>query len=503
MSAGKLPEGWSETEIGYIADVISGGTPKSGIAENFALSGEGIAWLTPADLSGYKRKLISRGARDLSTEGYSSCSAKLMPAGAILFSSRAPIGYVAVASNEISTNQGFKSFVFTNDIYPDYAYYYLRNIRHIAEELGTGTTFKEISGSAAKTLPFVMAPLAEQKIIAEKLDTLLAQVDSTKARLEQIPQILKRFRQAVLAAAVRGELTEDWHTDLNLVSAKSILNEIETERNQAKNNKLIKQSFGKYKNITPLFHVPSNSWEWVCLEQICATNNNALKAGPFGSALKKADCVEVGYKVYGQEQVISGNESLETYRINDDKYEQLKSCTTGPGDILISLVGTIGKVLVLSPQAESGIINPRLVKITLHNTISPQYIKTYLDSPVSHSFFKGFSHGGTMEILNLSILKELPIALPPLEEQHEIVRRVEQLFAYADTIEKQVNNALPRVNNLTQSILAKAFRGELTAQWRAENPDLISGENSAAALLEKIKAERAASGGKKTSRKKS
>ncbi|EDM7410487.1 restriction endonuclease subunit S, partial [Salmonella enterica subsp. enterica serovar Typhimurium] len=84
----------------------------------------------------------------------------------------------------------------------------------------------------------------------------------------------------------------------------------------------------------------------------------------------------------------------------------------------------------------------------------------------------------------------------------EIVRRVEQLFAYADTIEKQVNNALTRVNSLTQSILAKAFRGELTAQWRAENPELISGENSAAALLEKIKAERAASGGKKTSRKK-
>ncbi len=88
-------------------------------------------------------------------------------------------------------------------------------------------------------------------------------------------------------------------------------------------------------------------------------------------------------------------------------------------------------------------------------------------------------------------------------EQHEIVRRVEQLFSYADTIEKQVNNALARVNNLTQSILAKAFRGELTAQWRAENPELISGENSAAALLEKIKAERAASTGKKASRKKS
>lgn len=107
-----------------------------------------------------------------------------------------------------------------------------------------------------------------------------------------------------------------------------------------------------------------------------------------------------------------------------------------------------------------------------------------------------------MEILNLNILRSLPIFLPPIPEQYEIVRHVEQLFAYADTIEKQVNAALARVSNLTQSILAKAFRGELTAQWRAENSDLISGENSAVALLEKIKAERAASTGKKATRKK-
>ncbi|HCC8068631.1 TPA: restriction endonuclease subunit S, partial [Klebsiella pneumoniae] len=102
----------------------------------------------------------------------------------------------------------------------------------------------------------------------------------------------------------------------------------------------------------------------------------------------------------------------------------------------------------------------------------------------------------------LSSLRNFELSVPSLKEQAVIVHRVEQLFAYADTIEKQVNNALTRVNNLTQSILAKAFRGELTAQWRAENPSLISGENSATALLERIKAERAASSGKKSSRKK-
>ena len=122
---------------------------------------------------------------------------------------------------------------------------------------------------------------------------------------------------------------------------------------------------------------------------------------------------------------------------------------------------------------------------------------------VNKDNLEAFAPATAQKNINLKVLNELKLPIPDIKEQAEIVRRVEQLFAYADTIEKQVNNALARVNNLTQSILAKAFRGELTAQWRAENPDLISGENSAAALLEKIKAERAASGGKKASRKKS
>ncbi|EPA0955597.1 TPA: restriction endonuclease subunit S [Klebsiella pneumoniae] len=493
MNGGKLPEGWVETPLENIVEILdSMRIPVNNKARQKRIEGKDFNKLYPyygatgevgkIDDFIFDEELIALGEDGVPFFDGQKNKAYMLY-GKTWVNNHA---HVLKAIQGLSHNK-FLCYFLNQFDYHDYV---------------NGGTRLKLTQANMRKIPVRFAPFSEQKIIAEKLDTLLAQVDSTKARLEQIPQILKRFRQAVLAAAARGELTKDWYTDPNLVSAKSILNEIETERNQAKNNKLIKQGFGKYKDISPLFHVPSNSWEWVRLEQICATNNNALKAGPFGSALKKVDCVEVGYKVYGQEQVISGNESLETYRINDDKYEQLKSCTTGPGDILISLVGTIGKVLVLSSQAEIGIINPRLVKITLHNTISPQYIKTYLDSPVSHSFFKGFSHGGTMEILNLSILKELPIALPPLEEQHEIVRRVEQLFAYANTIEKQVNNALTRVNNLTQSILAKAFRGELTAQWRAENPSLISGENSATALLERIKAERAASSGKKSSRKK-
>ena len=458
MSAGKLPEGWEQIEIGDIADVISGGTPKSGVAENFAPSGEGVAWLTPADLSGYKEKYISHGARDLTTLGYSSCSAKLMPKGTILFSSRAPIGYVAIAANEIATNQGFKSFAFPSDIFPDYAYYFLRNIRHIAEEMGTGTTFKEISGSSAKTLPFVLVPFAEQKIIAEKLDTLLAQVESTKARLEQIPQILKRFRQAVLHVAVSGKLTEKWRLE----------------------------------NATL-----ENSYEWKIqsLSDLGVLARGKSKHRPrndprlFGD---KYPFIQTGEVANSSGRIKGANKFYSEFGLSQSKLF--------PKDTLcITIAANIADTAILEieacfPDSVVGFISDR-------NKSHVSFVKYLID--VNKDNLEAFAPATAQKNINLKVLNELKLPIPDIKEQHEIVRRVEQLFAYADTIEKQVNNALARVNNLTQSILAKAFRGELTVQWRAENPDLISGENSAAALLEKIKAERAASGGKKASRKKS
>jgi type I restriction enzyme S subunit len=121
----------------------------------------------------------------------------------------------------------------------------------------------------------------------------------------------------------------------------------------------------------------------------------------------------------------------------------------------------------------------------------PKYLEIILRSPTAVDYFNNASVGSTMVNLNQKVIKELKVYFPDLNEQTEIVSRVEALFAFADRIEQAAQAALSRVNNLTQSILAKAFRGELTADWRAANPDLISGDNSAEALLVKIKAERA------------
>lgn len=286
---------------------------------------------------------------------------------------------------------------------------------------------------------------------------LLTQVDSTKARLEQIPQILKRFRQAVLTVAMSGELTEEWRK-INSILFSSWVNSNIGELAQVATGKTPKRTEVKY-------------WENGSIPWLTSSSTGEIYA-------------EVA------EQFITPI--------------ALKECTIkifSPGTLLLAMYGegkTRGQVTELKIHAAC---NQACAAIICDKEkIDLQFLKMRLMENYQET--RKAAAGGNQPNLNLNKVREIPVIVPPLPEQHEIVRRVEQLFAYADTIEKQVNNALTRVNNLTQSILAKAFRGELTAQWRAENPSLISGENSAAALLKKIKAERAASGGKKNSRKK-
>ncbi|MGO3787105.1 MAG: restriction endonuclease subunit S, partial [Pseudoalteromonas prydzensis] len=131
----------------------------------------------------------------------------------------------------------------------------------------------------------------------------------------------------------------------------------------------------------------------------------------------------------------------------------------------------------------------------------PKLVDHYT-SPIFQNSMKQMVKGGAMPAISFKLFDDIEIKLPTMESQHNTVRRVEELFAFADRIEQKANAAFERVNNLTQAILAKAFRGELTADWRAANPDLISGENSAEALLMKIKAEREALSSKKKPKKK-
>jgi type I restriction enzyme S subunit len=167
------------------------------------------------------------------------------------------------------------------------------------------------------------------------------------------------------------------------------------------------------------------------------------------------------------------------------------------GDVFICEGGEPGRCAIWKGQMNRPVIFQKaLHRARVTEKLLPEWLVFNLKNDASSLRLEQLFTGTTIKHLTGKALKKYPMRIPPLEEQTEIVRRVEQLFTYADQIEQRVKDAQTRVNHLTQSILAKAFRGELTAEWRAQNPELISGENSAAALLERIRRERESVKGK-------
>lgn len=186
----------------------------------------------------------------------------------------------------------------------------------------------------------------------------------------------------------------------------------------------------------------NNPMKWIVskIEDIAAQEKNALKAGPFGSALKKEFYVKSGYKIYGQEQVICGDASFGDYYIDEEKYKELKNCAVQAGDILISLVGTYGKTLIMPDNYEAGIINPRLMKITLNkNKVTPIYFKYYFESNALKASMDANTHGGTMGILNLGIIRQMKIQVPPLSIQNQFATFVERVAQQKQTVQQSLD----------------------------------------------------------------
>ncbi|WP_317047122.1 restriction endonuclease subunit S [Capnocytophaga canimorsus] len=176
----EIPENWAWCRLGEIGEVISGGTPQTS-NENY-WNGD-VSWITPADLSNYKEKYISRGKRNISMEGLENSSAKIIRRGSVLFSSRAPIGYVAISEKEVSTNQGFKSISPYIENSEHYIYYFLLAEKENISMKASGTTFKELSGTEFGKIIFPLPPLAEQRRIVEKIEHIFSVLDELEENL--------------------------------------------------------------------------------------------------------------------------------------------------------------------------------------------------------------------------------------------------------------------------------------------------------------------------------
>lgn len=170
---------WKECTIADIGTVIGGATPSTKKTENY--DGGQIPWITPKDLSAFCGRYISRGDRNITGVGLKSCSTQLLPTHSVLFSSRAPIGYVAIAQNEVCTNQGFKSVVPNENTDYLFLYYLLKYKKEAIEHMGNGTTFKEVSGNTMKGIHVkVPVSIEEQRKIASVLDALDTKIEDNE-----------------------------------------------------------------------------------------------------------------------------------------------------------------------------------------------------------------------------------------------------------------------------------------------------------------------------------
>jgi type I restriction enzyme, S subunit len=197
-----------------------------------------------------------------------------------------------------------------------------------------------------------------------------------------------------------------------------------------------------------------SEWKLQTLSDFGKNGCPTVKAGPFGSSLKKEFYTDRGYKIYGQEQVIADSPFIGNYYIDESRFQSLKSCEVLPDDILVTLVGTIGRVLLLPKDIEAGIINPRLLRIRLDKQkIVPSFAKHYLESESNIKLMESLSQGGTMGVLNAKLFKSLPFPYLSITEQEKIAAVLSAADAEISTLEKQLAAYKQQKRGLMQQLL--------------------------------------------------
>lgn len=485
MTPQDIPANWQWATMGEIATIVGGGTPKTSDPANFE-SGE-IPWITPADLSGYHEKFIARGARNITEHGLQKSSARLIPAGTVLFSSRAPIGYVAIASRPVSTNQGFKSFVLPEEIDSSYAYYYLQTGKELVESLSGGTTFKEISGANAARIPIPIAPLPEQHRIVAEIETQFTRLDASVAALWRAQANLKRYRASVLRAACSGELAP---TEAELARAEGreyepadvLLERILAER-RARWEAQEKRR-GKYRepaapDTSDLPTLPEG-WAWATLAQLGEVRLGRQRSpkratGPnMRPYMRAANVTWDGLDLSDVKEMDFTPAEYETYGLL-------------LGDILLSEASgspdEVGKPAVWNGEIDGCCFQNTLIRVRAGSEIVP-FLHYHLLADARSGALGRAARGVGIHHLGAQRAETWVVGLPPLAEQQRIVAEVERRLSVVQQAEAAVEASLQRAERLRQSILKRAFAGELVSQ----DPD----DEPASVLLERIRAQREA-----------
>ena len=287
------------------------------------------------------------------------------------------------------------------------------------------STIGNVNGQKYANMEFALPSIAEQRAIADFLDRETARIDALLAKKERLIALLQEKRSALISQAVTRGL--DPSVPL------------------------------KESGVEWLGKVPAH-WEVRRLKYVALS----MIAGPFGSSLTKDLYTTAGYRVYGQEQVIPANFAIGGYYVSPELFSAMKRYAVSPGDVLVSCVGTFGRVAVVPSDAEPGIINPRLIRLVpAKNVILPEYMGLLLGSSLAFEQMERISRGGTMGVINLGLLAELLLPLPPLPEQSAIASFLADQTARIDALLAKVCESIERWREYRAALIAAAVTGKI------------------------------------------
>lgn len=475
-----LPKGWVEAELGALGTWVGGGTPdKSNPA--FWTSGT-IPWVSPKDM---KRFHISE-AEDLITEdAISTSSTNLVAARSVLIVTRSGILKhtlpVAIAGREVAINQDIKALTLYRALD---ALYFAHQIKALGPFVlknctKAGTTVDSVDFDKLKAVKATVPPLAEQKRIVAKLDALNAESARARTELAHIETLVSRYKQAVLSKAFSGELTKDLRQHQLRLAEDSNTKSVPS-RNPG-SGRVAKVNAPTHDQRDLVWACPP-SWRW---DQI---GNCAFVTKLAGFEYTKY----VNYDPDGDLRVVkaenagpNGFRRTSYSRVQSKSVSMLGRSRLAGGEVLVVFVGAgTGNVAVV-PDDEQFFLGPN---IAMARPDPQQALSSYLELFFRSNGGKALLLAATKAVaqpsLSMGAIRSTPVALPPLQEQHEIVRRIESAFTRIDRLATEAKRALELVGKLDEAILAKAFRGELVPQDENDEP--------AEKLLERIRAERAA-----------
>lgn len=453
MSELALPEGWVSTKLGNYMYLKNGYAFKS--AEYLPQDNKNIPLIRIGDI---QDNTVST-ASSVFVKANEQAESFVVNKGDLLIAmSGATTGKMGVyqESRKAYQNQrvGNIKFVSQNLGSESFRNYLIQSLKQTIHDIAYGGAQPNISAKAIENIEITLPSLNEQEVISQILNQYLTTVSQIQARLDAIPKLIEKFRQSVLSEAATGRLTKHWR----------------------ESNKLC-------------------DWDQVHFKSL-------LKHGIQNGLYKPKSYYGSGSKIIRIDSFYDGQiidwDKIKRVKLEDDEAEKWK---LELDNILINRVNSIeylGKCALVDNLPEVAVFESNIMRLSVDtDKVIPAFIVTYLKSIQGISELrKNAKLAVNQASINQQDVGSVMCPLPSIEEQQEIVKRVKGFFTYADQIEKSVSTAKARVDNLTQSILYQAFTGNLTAEWREQNPELISGENSAEALLAKIKAEKQVSGKK-------